>query len=72
MSLTSFFLKYESCLSGLFAKCGLKPSVNEEQEKLVIDKGSKQLEEDFNYKTLMDRMRLCEYETTQLEMSNTV
>ena len=33
----------------------------------MIDKGSEQLEQDFNYKNLIDRLRLCQYETGKMK-----
>lgn len=37
------------------------------REKKIIDKGSDQLDEDFNYKNVIDRIRLCQFETKQMQ-----
>lgn len=57
MSLTRFYFRNESYIR--FSLCCIKRSPKELVEKELLDKGSAQLEEDFNYKNLIDRLRLC-------------
>lgn len=52
--------------------CCFKLSKKEALEKMVIDKGSEILEEDFNYKTLIERARKSNFESRSHDMKNIV
>ena len=56
LSLTQFYFRNESYFR--FILCCIKRSTKEMTEKAVIDKGSEQLEEDFNFRNMVDRLRL--------------
>lgn len=64
MNLTQFYFRNESPFRILC--CCIKRSVKELSEKKLIDRGTVELEQDFNYKNVIDRMRLCQFETDQM------
>ena len=64
MNLTQFYLRNVSKLR--FLCCCMKRSIKELTEKKIIDRGSEELSYDFNYKNVIDRVRLCQFETDQL------
>lgn len=70
LSLTQFYFRNESYLR--FIICCIKRTEKERNEKKLIDKGSEQLEEEFNYKNLIDRLRLCQYETNKMVKKNVI
>ena len=70
INLTSHYLRNESNLRFL---CLCKPrNQKEKYEKQIIELGSEQLENDFNYRILMDRSRKCDFESTILGNLNIV
>lgn len=71
MNVNWYYLKYESVLGSLIKKC-FKVTERETFEKNVLDKGSDQLLEDFNYRHIMERIRLCNYESGFLNKKHLV
>lgn len=70
LNATWFYIKNESNLKFLF--CCFKNSASEEKEKKIIARGSSQLKEDFNYKNVVDRLRLSQFETSKLIRKNLI
>lgn len=56
LDLTKYYFRNESYLR--FIICCIKRSEKELQEQTLIEKGSEQLICDFNYRNLLDRLRL--------------
>ncbi len=52
--------------------CCIRRSEKELKEKNIIDQGNNKLEEDFNFRNVIDRMRLCQFETKQLRRKDIV
>ena len=71
LNLTWFYIKYESSLKCLIQFC-FKPTKKEENDNQAIIKGAEAFDFEFNYKNIVERMRLSNFETLQHENKNNV
>lgn len=68
---TWFYMKYVSSLSCIFQVCS-KPTKQDENDNQAIVKAQQAHDFEFNYKNIVERMRLSNFETIQHEYNNNV
>ena len=62
LSTVWFYLKYESSFKSLLQKC-FKTNKREFDDNMAIFKGSKAFDFEFNFRNVLDRMRLSNFES---------
>lgn len=68
MNLTIFYFRNESWTR--FLLCCIRKSTKELREKMILDRGSEQLKDELNFKNVIDRIRLCQFETKHAKDKN--
>lgn len=69
--LSWFYLKYESCLKTIIQKFS-KTTRSDYNQNIAIFKGTEKYNSEMNFRIILDRIRLSNYESNQLDTKKAV